>query len=122
MAGSRFIRALRDRDEITISVIGRRSGRKITLPVWFVLGRTNLWLLPVRGSRNHWFRNLRANPALVVRAGRVRRAFRARPTRDRRLVRAVVRRFREKYTPAEIRRFYSRFDAAVRVPLETGRT
>lgn len=112
-----FVKALQRREEIAITVVGRRSGRKITLPVWFVVQGRNLWLLPVRGSQNQWFRNLRANPALTVRAGRARAAFRVRPTRDRRIVRAVVRRFRDKYAPGEISRYYSRFDAAVQVPL-----
>jgi hypothetical protein len=34
--------------QIKISVIGRKSGRTISIPVWFVLGGEKLYLLPVQ--------------------------------------------------------------------------
>ena len=37
-------------NEITINVIGRKSGRTISIPVWFVLEGDKLYLLPVQGS------------------------------------------------------------------------
>jgi hypothetical protein len=37
-------------DELTITVTGRRSGRKISLPLWFALDGQTLHLLPVTGS------------------------------------------------------------------------
>ena len=36
--------------EITISVTGRKSGRSISNPVWFVLEGDKLYLLPVKGG------------------------------------------------------------------------
>ena len=33
-----------------ISVIGRKSGKTISIPVWFVLEGSKLFLLPVRDS------------------------------------------------------------------------
>ncbi len=115
MVGSDFLKALQGREEITISVTGRQSGRVITLPVWFVLDGKTLWLLPVRGSRSQWFRNVRAHPTITIRARRARRTFEARPTTSGRVVKAVVQKFRSKYTPAEIARYYAAFDAAVQV-------
>jgi len=112
-----FRQALQDRDEITVTTIGRRTGRAITHPVWFVLVRGRLWLLPTRGTRNHWFRNLIANPTLTVRAGRYRRAFTARPLKSRATARRVVGRFRTKYGRGDVAEYYSRFDAAVQVRL-----
>ncbi|MBI3997768.1 MAG: nitroreductase family deazaflavin-dependent oxidoreductase [Armatimonadetes bacterium] len=117
MAEAAFVKALRGRDEITISVIGRKSKRIITLPVWCVLEGHTLWLLPVRGSRSQWYRNLLANPAITIRAGRLRRSFTAHPVRPPRTVKTVVRKFRARYTPEEVARYYSIFDAAVKVPV-----
>ena len=62
MAQADFTKALRDREEITITVKGRRSGRDIKLPVWFTQEGTTLWLLPVHGSRTQWFRNVLVDP------------------------------------------------------------
>ena len=36
--------------QIKISVIGRKSGQTISIPVWFVLEGEKLYLLPVQGS------------------------------------------------------------------------
>lgn len=83
----------------------------------FVLDGKTLWLLPVRGSRNQWFRNVVVNPKVTVKAGRARETFRARPVRDRAVVRRAVARFKAKYSRSEIARYYSRFDAAVRVAI-----
>jgi hypothetical protein len=50
--------ALKDRvsrsREINISVTGRKSGRSISIPVWFVLEDDKLFLLPVQGSDTQW--------------------------------------------------------------------
>ena len=37
-------------NEIKISVTGRKSGRTISNPVWFVSDDKNIYLLPVKGS------------------------------------------------------------------------
>ena len=36
--------------EITITITGRKSGRAISLPIWFVWDEGKLYLLPVKGS------------------------------------------------------------------------
>jgi hypothetical protein len=117
MAADAVLRALRRRKEISITVRGRRSGRAITLPVWFVLEDRTLWLLPVAGSRSSWFRNLEAQPVLTLRAGRSRATVRAAPRRSRALARRVADKFRAKYGREDVARYYARFDAAVQVPL-----
>ena len=40
--------------QIKLSVIGRKSGQTISVPVWFVLEGERLYLLPVRGSDTQW--------------------------------------------------------------------
>ena len=39
--------------QVKISVIGRKSGQTISIPVWFVLESQKLYLLPVKGSETH---------------------------------------------------------------------
>jgi deazaflavin-dependent oxidoreductase (nitroreductase family) len=117
-AADPFKDALRRRDEIAITTVGRRTGRPRTVPVWFVLDRRALWLLPTEGSRNHWFRNLQADPIVRVRAGRYRRIFRARLYRGRATARRTAGRFGRKYGRGDVAAYYSRFDAAVRISLQ----
>jgi len=40
--------------QIKLSVIGRKSGQTISIPVWFVLEGEKLYLLPVQGSDTQW--------------------------------------------------------------------
>ncbi len=44
--------------EITLSVKGRKSGRDIPRPVWFVHEGNTLYLLPVQGSDTNWYKNM----------------------------------------------------------------
>jgi len=113
-----FARALERRKEISITVTGRRTGKAIRLPVWFVAEGDALSLLPIKGSQSPWFRNLRANPSITIQAGGQRLIGRGRPITDKRIVQSVVRKFQAKYTPSEVARYYSRLDAAFRVPLK----
>lgn len=41
---------LKRANEITLSVKGRKSGRDISRPVWFVHAGSTMYLLPVQGS------------------------------------------------------------------------
>ncbi len=65
--------ALKDRlsrsSEIKITVTGRKSGRTISIPVWFVFDDDTLNLLPVQGSDTQWYKNVLKNPSMRIKAG-----------------------------------------------------
>ena len=50
-------------------VKGRKTGKDIPRPVWFVYEHDRLYLLPVQGSNTYWYKNLLTNPTLTVSAG-----------------------------------------------------
>lgn len=108
---------LRDRlsryREINITVTGRRSGRAITNPVWFVLEDEKLYLLPVSGSDTQWYKNALKNPSIQIEAGGAEGSFRAVPLTDAKQVASVAERFRKKYGAGEVKKYYSKFDVAV---------
>ena len=54
--------------EINLTVTGRKSGRAISIPAWFVLD-DELYLLPVSGSDTQWYKNVLKNPAIRIDAG-----------------------------------------------------
>lgn len=117
MAPDALLQSLRRRKEISITVRGRRTGRQITLPVWFVLEDRTLWLLPVTGSRSQWFRNVSVDPTLILRVGQARKTVTVEPKKGRALARRVADLFREKYGRSDVARYYALFDAAVRASL-----
>jgi hypothetical protein len=52
--------------QIKISVIGRKSGCTISIPVWLVLEGDKLYLLPVQGSETQWYKNVLQNPSIRI--------------------------------------------------------
>jgi deazaflavin-dependent oxidoreductase (nitroreductase family) len=104
--------------EITISVIGRKSGRKISIPVWFVVEGDELHLLPVAGSETQWYKNVLKNPSIGIDARGVEAEFRAVPVTGAKAVKAVVEKFREKYGAGDVKKYYSGLDVAVLVKLK----
>lgn len=109
--------ALRDRlsryRQIKLSVTGRKSGRIISIPVWFVLEDDKLYLLPVQGSDTQWYKNVLKNPLIRIDARGAEAEFRAVPVTDATRVSSVIEKFRDKYGASDVKKYYSKFDVAV---------
>jgi deazaflavin-dependent oxidoreductase (nitroreductase family) len=99
--------------QIKLSVIGRKTGQTISIPVWFVLEGEKLYLLPVQGSDTQWYKNVLRNPSIRVDARGVGAEFRATTVTDAQLVKSVIEKFREKYGTEDVKKYYSKFDVAV---------
>ncbi len=105
-------------EEIELTVIGRKTGRKSSRPVWFVVEGDRLYLLPVTGSDSEWFKNILNNPRITISAGGQNGEFPAEPVQDPNIVASVVDKFRKKYGASEVKKYYSKFDVAVIVDLK----
>lgn len=109
--------ALKDRlsryREINLSVTGRKSGRTISQPVWFVLDDDKVYLLPVRGSDTQWYKNVLKNPSIRIDARGAGAEFRAFSITDQARVSSVVEKFRTKYRASDVKKYYSKLDVAV---------
>ena len=109
--------ALKDRlsryREINITVTGRKSGRAISIPVWFALEDDQLYLLPVQGSDTQWHKNVLKNPRIRIDARGAEAEFQAIPITDAKQVSSVVEKFRAKYGISDVKKYYSKFDVAV---------
>jgi deazaflavin-dependent oxidoreductase (nitroreductase family) len=109
--------ALRDRlsryREINITVTGRKSGRTISIPVWFVLEHSTLYLLPVQGSNTQWYKNVVNNPAIRLDARGAESEVKVVLVTDAPRVSSVVEKFRDKYGTSDVKKYYSKFDVAV---------
>src|SRR3989442_14509135 len=98
--------------QIKISVIGRKSGRTISIPVWFVLNADKLYLLPVQGSDTHWYKNLLRHRFIGISARGAEAEFRATLMTAAKVVSSVVEKFRAKYGARDVKKHYSKFDVA----------
>jgi deazaflavin-dependent oxidoreductase (nitroreductase family) len=109
--------ALQDRlsryRELTITVTGRKSGRQISNPVWFVSENGKLYLLPVSGSQTQWYQNVLKNPKIHIDARGADADLQLVPVTDAKQVSSVVEKFRKKYGAGDVKKYYSKFDVAV---------
>lgn len=107
--------------QIQLSVTGRKSGRTISNPVWFVVEGDTLFLLPVAGSDTQWYKNVLHNPRIRI-AGRGEEGdLLVAPRTDAESLQAVADKFRSKYGAADVKKYYSKFDVAIRAKLEPRR-
>jgi deazaflavin-dependent oxidoreductase (nitroreductase family) len=98
--------------EINITVTGRKSGRTISLPIWFVWEDGKLYLLPVKGSDTQWYKNILKKPAMRVEAGGAEAELKVAPVTEPKQVSSVIEKFRAKYA-GDVKKYYSKFDVAV---------
>ncbi len=99
--------------EIKITVTGRKSGRAISITVWFVLDDDRLYLLPVQGSDTQWYKNVLKNPSIRIQAGGAEAEFTAVVITDCAHVSSIVEKFRAKYGADDVAKYYSKLDVAV---------
>jgi deazaflavin-dependent oxidoreductase (nitroreductase family) len=97
--------------EIKITVTGRKSGRAISIPVWFVSDSDKLYLLPVQGSDTRWYKNVVKNPKMHIEARGEGADLHVTAITNPKQVSSVVEKFREKYG-SDVEKYYSKFDAA----------
>ena len=99
--------------EINLSVTGRKSGKTISQPVWFVSDDDKVYLLPVRGSDTQWYKNVLKDPSIRIDARGADAELQAVPVIDHTRVSSVVEKFRAKYGAGDVKKYYSKFDVAV---------
>ena len=115
MTFNEFEKALKNTDEVQITVTGRKSGRSISRPVWFVQDGETLYLLPVKGSDSEWYKNILKTPTMRFSAGGKDWSAAVEPVTDTGEVRDIVDKFRDKYGAGQVKKYYSKFDVAVAV-------
>jgi hypothetical protein len=105
--------------EINLSVKGRKSGRHLSRPVWFVHEGNTAYLLPVHGSDTSWYKNMLVDSTLKisVNGGGGETALIGKPITDKNSIDDVVRKFESKYGKGDVKKYYTRFDVAVEVQL-----
>jgi hypothetical protein len=91
----------------------RKSGRAISIPVWFVLDGDSLYLLPVQGAGTQWYKNVLKTPSIRIDARGAEVEINALPITEAKQVAAVAEKFRAKYGASDVKKYYSTFDVAV---------
>ena len=114
---SKMAQLLDAAQELQITVTGRKSGQNISLPVWFVRQHDRVYLLPVRGSDTQWYRNVLQTPVLTIAAKGTTAGVKAKPINDAKRVSEIAEQFRNKYGAGDVKKYYSKLDAALEIEL-----
>jgi hypothetical protein len=117
MGSDELKNALRDADEVDLTVTGRKSGQESTRPIWFVLEGDRLILVPVTGTESDWYRNIEKTQAIRLKADGAEYRGNANPTVDPTVVDYASRVFGEKYGADRVKEYYPNLNAAVEVSL-----
>ena len=103
--------------ELQITVTGRKTGREHSTPVWFVREERTIYLLPVKGSKNEWYKNVLNSKQMKISSGELSLRLTPKPITEPKRVAAVVDRFRKKHGESDVIRYYSVFDVAIELTL-----
>lgn len=114
----RELKELGTTNEIDLAVRGRKSGRDISRPVWFVHEDDKLYLLPVQGSDTNWYRNVLKNPNVKISAHGQELSGKAKTITDDKKVKEIVEKFRSKYGNSDVQKYYSKFDVGIEFALK----
>jgi len=102
--------------EVNMTVLGRKTKKRFSTPVWFVLeGEEKVMLVTTKGSDNNWFKDLVKNPQIELRVDEITLTSRATLVRDSNQVEKVLDRFRAKYRSMWSESYYTKRDVYVEV-------
>ena len=110
-------KALDSSKELEITVTGRKTGKKHSTPVWFVREGKTVFLLPVRGSKNQWYKNVLKSKKINISSGKIALDLSVKPIIESKKVASVVERFRKKHGAGDVKKYYSILDVAVELNL-----
>jgi hypothetical protein len=111
-----FLKELKQSYEVNITVIGRKTKKKISTPVWFVLdGEEKVILVPMKGSDNNWFKDLVKDPQIELGLNGIAIPSKATLVRDSSQVKKAIDKLRAKYKSMWSESYYTKRDVCVEV-------
>jgi hypothetical protein len=117
MTNNDLLDALKSAHELKIGFVGRKTGKKFSIPVWFVTYGEKVQLLPVGGTRSKWYKSVLKNPLIELQVSSKKASFESHATQDKKTIEDIMDRFRSKYGATDVKRYYPRQDAAVELSL-----
>ena len=112
-----FLTKLGKAEEVKITVTGRKSKRKRSTPVWFILDGRTVKIVPVRGTDTPWFRNLLKDPQIGLGVDGASVSSKAKLVRDPAGAERILDVLRVKYRSVWSESYYPKHDAYVEVPV-----
>ena len=103
--------------ELQITVKGRKTGREYSAPVWFVREGKTIFLLPVRGSKSPWYKNVHSLRKIKISSGKLSYDLTPLILTDSNKIGSVIDKFRKKHGAGDVKKYYSVYDVALQLSL-----
>ena len=110
---------LKHSNEVTITVTGRKTKKRFSTPVWFVLDEEKVILVPMKGSDNEWYKDLVEEPQIELGVDDITIPFKAKLVRGPAHVEKALDGFRAKYKSMWSESYYTKRDVYVEVPVSS---
>ena|SRR5437870_4315863 len=117
MNGPEIRRTLEKGGLLTLTVVGRKSGKETSFPVQYVSKDDLIFLLPFMGRSTNWYLNITRNSKVKITVGDNTFEANSEVIVDEKGVQQVVSLFTKRYGRKMMDNFYPKKDVAVRVPL-----
>jgi hypothetical protein len=78
---------------------------------------TPLYLLPVQSSDTNWYKNMLVDPTLKISVNGKEMAVQSKVITEKNRVDDIIKKFKSKYGEGEVKKYYTKFDVAIKVQL-----
>ena len=116
-----FLSKLKRSGEVLIIVTGRKTKKKFSTPVWFLLEgedkKEKVLLVPIKGYVCNWFKNLVEDARIRLGVADSTIESEATLVRDRNQVKQLIDKLKAKYESEWSESYYTKRDAYVEVPV-----
>ena len=92
--------------DATITVISGKTGKKLTLSVWFVEEDHIIYLIPMHGRKTKWYLSVLSNPHIQLEINRGIFSGEVKEIIEKKQAEKVIRLFKDKYGERVYRNFY----------------
>jgi hypothetical protein len=115
MAGSDGLEDLSRQEEVQITFVRSRDGKKRTIPVWFTVNKGKMELLPMYGVKTKWFIGVERSGNVELRVKDWKKSSKPMIVRDSIVVDRIKGRFSDKYGVGEVKKYYPTSEVALEI-------
>lgn len=106
--------------EVEITVTGRKTRKKFSTPVWFLLEgegkkEEEILIVPIKGSDSNWFKNLAKDPQITLGVDNVTIESKATLVKNPNQAKQIIDKLKTKYESEWSESYYTKRDAYVKV-------
>jgi len=117
MVGSDGLEDLSHEEEVQITYVRSRDGKRRTIPVWFTVNEGKMELLPMYGLKTKWFIDVEKSGNVELRIKDWKKSSKLVIVLDPVVVNRMKRRFSDKYGEGEVKKYYPTSEVALEVTL-----